>query len=1027
MAKSKRRWTLYAILLLVNLAVLGMYWAGRGGRRDRFVFTVDQGRMSGSVDGRSLGIDFNVSDIPAASRKGIRFHLAVGESFNLPTKALTRIENIAIYTPDGKELLFRHTSAELDPDIWNTGKSNAWRGSPGGGLTPSIPGAAVILKPPGVDLDSFRLEFDAVNAFALAVAPVYADDANKTQLVYRLYTITVHSNPEIDLSHRVQAAVKSAKKTRGFSRPVQFLRSISYELVDSFPYLLLAAVVFLAVQLILLTPLSALWARTGMRSKKRAWAVIGVLVALAAIALVIAMQHGIPSVLKWLGKYAWAVALGTLIVVPTILSAYRCLWRSHGCREVSRQEGDLRPLRRWGWRWLVIISIAAGTALLLYITSEMLDRIPHVHDSSVQLMHARMVAGGRFSVPISEVLAQGHFSFDWMMMKNGRWASLCPPGHTLLLALGVLINAPWAMPGLLSGLTLLLVYWTGARLSGRGVGLLAVWLMIISPFFQMMGSSYMNHTSAALYWSAALLLFVVAVRSKSFWAFFGLGLSQFMLFCTRPLSAVGLGTPVAVAAIAWAVAADRRRRITVLLGVIAGIIPGFLFLLAFNHGSTGNAFLSGIQATGHVKLAITLSAEGFAIAFHNVLLHILFLKRTLFGWPMFLSFAPIVALFLSGRARRWDWLLLMTCITNAVAYSLYARVAPAYGPRYYYETLPVLCLLSARGIWEVAVIGRCYLAKATCDQVSFQNQRHGWHAAIAVVVIALTGGAVNDFWLTKGLSRRRIHNLIPISISGLKNYRGVNRDLEIAVEEQDLHHAVVFMRQDGGNQFMNAFPLNSPFFDSDIVYARCLGSRADRRLMQSFPGRTAYLAVKTAAGWEVEPYPEEVPIPRLALGVKGSDRSMPQLRPNDGDRPEAAAVQIAETYQGWELVSAINSSSVCVRERIGERDNVIQLHPISENVPAILRWRGTLPLGEPEFSFEAGAPPEHKGANTQVQSWIGDVFLGQVHVGENGRGNWVDCRYDLSAYAGKEVEIELWVVATGWSFEHACISALRIE
>jgi len=77
-------------------------------------------------------------------------------------------------------------------------------------------------------------------------------------------------------------------------------------------------------------------------------------------------------------------------------------------------------------------------------------------------------------------------SFDFPhTINNGRWYSMYPPGWPLLLALGVLVQAPWLINPILGGLTILLLF-SWARIHGRRTGILAAILGSVSIWLLLM-------------------------------------------------------------------------------------------------------------------------------------------------------------------------------------------------------------------------------------------------------------------------------------------------------------------------------------------------------------------------------------------------------------------------------------------------------------------------------------------------------------------------------------------------------------
>jgi len=1043
---KKRGYLFWTGLFLINLAAIGALVAGRHGRRDHFVVTITNGQLSIDRNNRNIQANLDVSSVPTDAIRGIRFSLQTQDTYNLPTSQKTRIENIRLYAPDGMTPLFHHSTDTLDPAVWSSKTMPEWYTLPGGGITQSPKARTIFLSPPGVPIDNYRLEFDIVNMVVLRLWPLYADKKNNIQLEYRAY-------PECwyEIYLRANGQGKKLARASAFGEPLHLFRSIVLNLSDSYPYLLAGTAVFLVAQLLLLTPFSALWIRLEGQAGKVKWCVLACIAALLLALSITVILLGLSSIFHWSGRHSWILALSAMIVIPAALFVLKCFLP----KVFDKPSYKLPSWRRWIWALLVVICIAAGTGLTLWITTNIHNRMPQNQDAAAQLFHAQIIARGAFAAPATEHLAQGHFSFDFTLVHNqqasadkrgqcfkkyplGRfvmpalgiiagspevaWFSQYPPGHIVMLALGTLWNAPWIAPALASCLMLVSIYILGGRVGSRNAGLIAAFLVIFSPFFQMLGGTFMNHTSAAFFTCAAVLFFVIGIQKCSFWVFLCHGAFIAILIASRPLTAASIALPLSITSVAWALTSERKQRITALLGAVAGSIPVFALFLLFNYGTTGDPFLMGHHLARTGSLQSIRSPAALARALQHTLYRIWLLRRTLFDWPAYLTFAPILALFVSGRGKRWDWLLLSLCITCGLAYSLYPYFLPMFGPRYWYEMLPLLCVLSARGVVEITALGRHYIAASSFNDNAFRYQLCGWYGAVAILLVAFTGWTVNDFWLRKGPNVMHIHPWVTQSLTHLKNWTGVSHNLHDAVREEELTNAVVFVNAGNQQHYWSVFPLNSPFFDSEVIYPRCLGSRADRRLMKLFPARTAYVAQLTRDGWTLDPYPEEMAIPKLAADVTGSDHTRPQIVSRTPNRPEALAAHVASAYPGWELISSEGGSMM----QIGGQMNVIHVHPLSTKQPAVLRWRGKLTPDSDRLAFGVCAPPDHRNADTLVQAWIGEDFLGQVRVNENGPGAWIPCSYDIADYAGKEIEIDIWAVATGWHYEYACVADIKI-
>src|SRR5947209_204561 len=78
----------------------------------------------------------------------------------------------------------------------------------------------------------------------------------------------------------------------------------------------------------------------------------------------------------------------------------------------------------------------------------------------------------------------------------------------------------------------------------------------------------------------------------------------------------------------------------------------------------------------------------------------------LYGWPFYLTLAFLALPFLTRRATAADWLCLICLIVLTGACVGYFYHGIYLGPRYLFETLPFLLILTARGIMTLAAAGR---------------------------------------------------------------------------------------------------------------------------------------------------------------------------------------------------------------------------------------------------------------------------------------------------------------------------------
>jgi hypothetical protein len=163
-----------------------------------------------------------------------------------------------------------------------------------------------------------------------------------------------------------------------------------------------------------------------------------------------------------------------------------------------------------------------------------------------------------------------------------------------------------------------------------------------------------------------------------------------------------------------------------------------------------------------------------------------------------------------------------------LAYAFYHTTGIMFGPRYYYEAMPSLLLLTARGFSELDRLPlRLWPRRGSPESV-----------LAAATVPAVLGIALSLYLATFYL---------PAQLDLYRNYN-YSSDAELrAVKRANIHHAIVFVVQKPSYAWWaygNVFFDNDPLLRGDIIYARDFGP-SDPTLYSFLPGRTHYLLYGT--------------------------------------------------------------------------------------------------------------------------------------------------------------------------------------
>lgn len=594
------------------------------------------------------------------------------------------------------------------------------------------------------------------------------------------------------------------------------------------------------------------------------------------------------------------------LLAPGILAAALFL-PLLGLLWLGRRRTSERPAaapRGHGWRWSQhgLVAAAAVAAVCCSLAAALLvfRRIPHVQDSINYLWQARVLAGGQLSLP-SHPLAD-FFTFRFMV-NDGRWYSLFQPGWPLLLALGELAGAPWAVSPLLGGLLVLATWGVGRATLGARSARLGVLLLVCSPFFLFMQAEMMAHGAAALLGTAAVWAYLDGQQRRSLARLALAGVLLGLLSCTRALDAVVVAVPLGLHALGRAVRGPTLRSFGGLL-VLAGVAAAVASLqLAYNRALTGSAWtwpqdryfaltepdprchrLGFGPDVGCVREhGPDLGGRGFtpARAVAVTAQRLRSLQTDLWGPGLGLLLAAAGATLGRGGARRR--LLAALAAAPLVGYFFYYYHGNCLGARYYYLALPALALLAAAGLRRLAGAAAeeeepgCP-ASAPAPRPPRESRPAPGLLLRQAAVVALTCGTLLAALAGEVPRRWRAY---------ADAYWGVHDGLAQLIAEQRLENAVVLIPPSpfgpdlDDRDYRIGFVHARPEIDaSPVVIARDLGP-ANPQLAAWFAGRRFYRyhawVPPRGRGW-LEPIVLDASQPEHQLAFEGESKFPPPRR-----------------------------------------------------------------------------------------------------------------------------------------------------
>lgn len=485
---------------------------------------------------------------------------------------------------------------------------------------------------------------------------------------------------------------------------------------------------------------------------------------------------------------------------------------------VERCAAFSRNKRKW-----TVFLLCASMFLACSVTSVVvLKTRAHTIDETLYLFQAKLFSAGNIWASPAQSDAD-FFELQYLIQTPEKWYGAFFPGQGLVLALGECIGLPYLVNPFLCAILLAVTVWAGSKLFTLETGLLAALLMLISPFVLFQGSSYFSHIATALLVTLGMVLLVThdtAPAGKPL----ALGLLIGLIACFRPLSALLLG----LFAVIWRSANLRGKpddtpglsasgqmvkgvktllQFTTLLAL--GALPGTLLLAAYSACLTGHPLV-----TPH-HVAFPYERLFFGIhSIKNSLINLTGLSVDLMGVPL-LSLVPLCAYFLTRD--KWSKTVLGFSVLYCVGYSIYPYHGLSYGPRFYFELVPLLLLASCRGL-SVLSRGMERLWPGTTGKAV------GWRTSFlaAAVVVSLLGvlpGRIAVFG-----PRGQYYTIAQTIV------RSVTTPAVVAISPSDERRIYPYIA---------GFQLNTTSFDGPVIYVNDLPERR-AELASEYPDRHCY-------------------------------------------------------------------------------------------------------------------------------------------------------------------------------------------
>ncbi len=411
---------------------------------------------------------------------------------------------------------------------------------------------------------------------------------------------------------------------------------------------------------------------------------------------------------------------------------------------------------------LAVLAFALAAAFNVFVLAGQ----PNLIDAMSALLHARYIATGQLAGHGPDAGAFIHLQQS-LYTENG-WASQYPPGHIVLLAIGLRLGVPGMVGPLMLGIAVFFTTLAAERLLPHRLvaARLGALFAAVSAFGIAQAGAFMSHAPAAAF--GALAIYGVA-REKTFsgpgstrvpgpsaapgtsvvplhgsstgrgswgWALLS-GAALGALFATRPLTAVAIG---AVVLLAVRPAPSRWIR------MVAGGLPFALGVFAWNNALFGSPFTWGYTAALGPDAGLGFGIDPWgnryggleAIAYTSA--ELVALGVRLLETPIPLVAAIGLWLVLAPRLAAGERIVLAWALAPVAANLFYWHHGLFMGPRMLADVAPAWSLLGG-----LAIAGLVEGTRVSFRPAAGQDARSAWSPrafAVTVFTVAILSGVV---------------------------------------------------------------------------------------------------------------------------------------------------------------------------------------------------------------------------------------------------------------------------------------------
>jgi hypothetical protein len=488
----------------------------------------------------------------------------------------------------------------------------------------------------------------------------------------------------------------------------------------------------------------------------------------------------------------------------------------------------------------LVVSLLA-VLVTAWISFNIFEGVPHLEDEFAYVWQAQVIARGELTVPSPP--EHKSFLVPFVIDHEGVRFGKYPLGWPAMLSLGERIGLHWLVNPFLAGLAVWLTYRLGEKTLGATVGLLAATLTLTSPFFLMNAGALLSHPWGLVLSTGFVLAWLDATGERdtvpSWLPTLTAGATLGGLALSRPFTALGVALPFALHGLVLLFKGPPKTRKRVILIGLITLLLGCLHL-TWQYHVTGDPLRNPYTLWWEYDkigfgpgVGVTQQGHNLKFAWSNLKFTLNAGYSDLFGWfKVSWLFLPLGLW--AVRENKRVWLLVSVFPVLILLYMGYWIGAWVMGPRYYYESLFSLTILTAAGI--------AWLAGLPVKPGSAWGRPQGYGRIRQIAVIVGVGAliALNLIFYTpdriggmRGLYGTSRQQLEPFRVSG----EGVTTPALVVVDSENWR------------AYAGLLALSHPMLDSPYIFIWSRGPKSNAFIAEAFPERSVYYYFPEVEPW----------------------------------------------------------------------------------------------------------------------------------------------------------------------------------